>query len=432
MIFANRLSYISKIREMSSESTPATGSSGTGPGPWSGEFKFPETTDWMKMAAERLRKEPKLQPMFPGLKGISDLAQLLKKDELNELCKTLPKKEEPPTEYYEPDMTEEMKVYCYGVTNPPPGTRPVTPEETFKELLSLREQNRLPALVFDESEPVLCTQFGLLVDWLEKEDAREFSVWHEMNRQYADIVKEFNKELAEVEEQYIKSKKQAHLDKARSMRLALSKKIKLQPVNSGIAAPYMKAEIAKIQRACNPQDSEEFVPFPIPCKGAGPYYVFSDVSEFSRFKSMLVEPEDREDEKIQKLVQTLIDAERITRTDIEGYVDLVNRGAAFGIGIISKLYPFVIQYEMLRILKNRKLNVSFASESMAMGINYPIRSVVIRQMQMKDISVCNAMQMGGRAGRRGLDTEGNVLYWNVKNWNKIGSEHLPPMKFPKR
>lgn len=91
--------------------------------------------------------------------------------------------------------------------------------------------------------------------------------------------------------------------------------------------------------------------------------------------------------------------------------DLVNKG----IGIHhSGMIP--ILKEMVEILYEKKLvKVLFATETFALGVNMPTRTVVFHRVSKFDGKGKRALkpeeyiQMAGRSGRRGLDDYGNVI-----------------------
>merc|ERR1719183_989728 len=68
--------------------------------------------------------------------------------------------------------------------------------------------------------------------------------------------------------------------------------------------------------------------------------------------------------------------------------------------------------------QNRLVQVVFATETLAVGINMPARTVAFTQLDKPDsengghrwLRVDEFWQMAGRAGRRGLDTAGHVIY----------------------
>ena len=90
---------------------------------------------------------------------------------------------------------------------------------------------------------------------------------------------------------------------------------------------------------------------------------------------------------------------------------LVNKG----IGIHhSGIIP--ILKEMVEILyENKLIKVLFATETFAMGVNMPTRTVIFHKptkhdgRQKRFLNPAEYIQMAGRAGRRGLDDFGNVI-----------------------
>jgi Lhr-like helicase len=173
---------------------------------------------------------------------------------------------------------------------------------------------------------------------------------------------------------------------------------------------------------------------PVPCQQMGPYFTIGTYSlDFETFKHMR-NPNSAEHNqaamKLHRFMKGLCAAERITEADVDGLLQLIDKGLRFGVGIILPTMPFIIQYELLRLLNNRKVSLIFSSRSMSMGINVPLRTVVIRSTELKSWNVCELMQMSGRGGRRRLDNQGNVIFWNVLNCLNVDVAHLPLIKIP--
>ena len=95
--------------------------------------------------------------------------------------------------------------------------------------------------------------------------------------------------------------------------------------------------------------------------------------------------------------------------------DLVQRGIAFH---HSGLVPML--KEIVELLFGKGLiKVLFATETFAVGINMPTKTAVFvglkkydeRLNSMRVLTTAEYLQMAGRAGRRGLDTMGTVIYF---------------------
>ncbi len=98
--------------------------------------------------------------------------------------------------------------------------------------------------------------------------------------------------------------------------------------------------------------------------------------------------------------------------------DLLKRGMGVHHG---GLLPII--KEMVEILFSKGLvKVLFATETFAMGVNMPARTVVFANLskhdgrQFRDLLPGEYIQMSGRAGRRGLDSVGTVI---IACWNEV-------------
>jgi hypothetical protein len=189
-----------------------------------------------------------------------------------------------------------------------------------------------------------------------------------------------------------------------------------------------------LQTSWNGLNAEGLSTIPIPCERMGPYFTIGTYSlEFETFKYMRNPSSAGESPaamKLHRFMKGLCEAERISEADVDPLLQLIDRGLQFGVGIILPTMPFVVQYELLRLLNNKKVSLIFSSRSMSMGVNVPLRSVVIRSTEIKAWNVCELMQMSGRCGRRRLDTQGHVVFWNVLNSHEVDVLHLPLIAIP--
>ena len=66
-----------------------------------------------------------------------------------------------------------------------------------------------------------------------------------------------------------------------------------------------------------------------------------------------------------------------------------------------------------------------------MGIDLPIRSVVLSGYKNPEYTTSDYLQMSGRAGRRGLDNQGNIIFHNVLNYKELMQGNLPKIELIK-
>ena len=120
-----------------------------------------------------------------------------------------------------------------------------------------------------------------------------------------------------------------------------------------------------------------------------------------------------------------------SNTTIEGYVEelkqyfpIVNDSYHYiikllwrGVGVYCMGLPDPYLRLIQTLANQKQLAVVFSDQSLVFGISMPFRSVVISKYK-DDLDSMLYHQMAGRAGRRGLDKEGNIIFAGY-SWDKI-------------
>lgn len=87
------------------------------------------------------------------------------------------------------------------------------------------------------------------------------------------------------------------------------------------------------------------------------------------------------------------------------------RGLRRGIGLyINEVSSPAYRRAVQKLASLGKLGVVISDDSLAFGVNMPFRSCVFCGEMSGSLTPLMAQQMSGRAGRRGLDTQGNLVY----------------------
>lgn len=95
------------------------------------------------------------------------------------------------------------------------------------------------------------------------------------------------------------------------------------------------------------------------------------------------------------------------------------RGLRRGIGIyISDINMSVYRRVVQRLAQQGKLAIVFSDDSLAYGVNMPFRTCAFCGNMGGLLTPLMAQQMSGRTGRRGLDTQGNIVYLGM-GWDEI-------------
>lgn len=132
----------------------------------------------------------------------------------------------------------------------------------------------------------------------------------------------------------------------------------------------------------------------------------------------LTTPEDRAE--IRAIVDErtrLLDDADLAVLGYWDWLDGLERGVAAHHAGLLPVFKEVVE----ELFRARLLKVVFATETLALGINMPARTVVLEQLEKFNgearvrITPGEYTQLTGRAGRRGIDTEGHaVVIWNGK------------------
>jgi len=95
------------------------------------------------------------------------------------------------------------------------------------------------------------------------------------------------------------------------------------------------------------------------------------------------------------------------------------RGLRRGIAIYTNEVGFSCYRRQVQMLAQKgRLAVVFSDEALAYGVNMPFRSCIFCGDMGDSLTSLIAQQMQGRAGRRGMDVQGNVIYLGME-WSYI-------------
>ncbi len=139
---------------------------------------------------------------------------------------------------------------------------------------------------------------------------------------------------------------------------------------------------------------------------------------------------EKEKEDIEHLFKEL--CRRFDLTDDEGALELkplIERGIAYHHAGMLPTLKEVVE----RLFTSRLLKVIFTTETFALGINMPARTVVFDELRkfygfsFNTLRTRDFYQMAGRAGRRGIDKEGFVV--TRVNPHEISPEELHKIIF---
>ncbi len=100
-----------------------------------------------------------------------------------------------------------------------------------------------------------------------------------------------------------------------------------------------------------------------------------------------------------------------------------------GIGIYIQSNPEEYNWIIQRLMSQKKLGIIISDRTLCLGINLPILSVCFTGYKNPDFTKEDYLQMSGRAGRRGHDSQGNIIFHGIDNYKKLMKGQLPKLVF---
>jgi len=85
---------------------------------------------------------------------------------------------------------------------------------------------------------------------------------------------------------------------------------------------------------------------------------------------------------------------------------LLKRGVGLYIASMPDEYNWILQ----RLMSEKKLGIVISDRTLCLGIDLPIRSVALSGYNNPNYTTSDYLQMSGRAGRRGHDNQGNIIF----------------------
>jgi len=363
----------------------------------------------------------------------------------------------------------------------------------FQLLTQMRDRDMTPTIVFEKTDDLAWNTYSEFVSYMEQMEERDYKCYHQMITKFNSIISDFNtkfdEKMSEIPEddnvdasrirQGVKgnAKRDAVLRTIKSLRVGAieqmitdgrtmltrnivefnvtkpdclcvlskisSKKQKLLIrlmgdsytdfiTNKDFIISNVHLDMIEVIINIEEMNAEQVESLCLFQYEKGSFFKFSKNSHCTTLLKAIRDPGSNEEIwKHRKRMIILAEAQNIPAKEIDNIADVILRGLEFGIAIISNSLPFVIQNIILESLKRKDMGIVFASENMSMGINFPLRSVVIKGHKNNcSINPGKLIQMAGRCGRRGMDTQAHVIYYGIDNDFEAHHNFIAPVSYP--
>lgn len=236
----------------------------------------------------------------------------------------------------------------------------------------LKEKDLLPAIMFQNDVSDCYDTHRIIVEGLEKEQDIEFPTYYQDKKREAKEYEKIQSKIQKMQESSSKVKGSSKQDrdsahKARDQNLEAQKeqisnmREQQYSINLNVHAPHDKY-------ACAPNQ------------------ITDDGMREIRFKKNL---------------------------KAKGYETIEMRGIQRGAIPFTSNESSMDQHINRQLILDKHVGFVIADKSLAYGVNFPFRTVI--NEYDGNTSSQTILQQIGRAGRRGFDTQGNVIFYKIKN-----------------
>tara|TARA_B100000902_G_C27302937_1_gene913853 strand:- start:1729 stop:2889 length:1161 start_codon:yes stop_codon:yes gene_type:complete len=98
-----------------------------------------------------------------------------------------------------------------------------------------------------------------------------------------------------------------------------------------------------------------------------------------------------------------------------------------GIGIYVENQPEEYKWILQKLLSRKEIGIVISDKTLCMGIDLPVRTSCFLGIN-NEFSKEEYLQMSGRAGRRGLDNQGNIIFYGNIDYISLMKSELPDIK----
>ena len=99
-----------------------------------------------------------------------------------------------------------------------------------------------------------------------------------------------------------------------------------------------------------------------------------------------------------------------------------------GIGLYIENMPDEYNWILQKLLSSKEIGIVISDKTLCLGIDLPVRSSCFLGINEVTFTQEEYLQMSGRAGRRGMDTRGNIIFYGNIDYLSLMRGELPEIK----
>ena len=90
-----------------------------------------------------------------------------------------------------------------------------------------------------------------------------------------------------------------------------------------------------------------------------------------------------------------------------------------GIGVYLESMPDEYNWQLQKLLSKKEIGIVISDKTLCLGIDLPVKTSCFLETNGNTFTQDEYLQMSGRAGRRGKDTQGNIIFFGDVDYLKL-------------
>lgn len=289
-----------------------------------------------------------------------------------------------------------------------------------------KEDKMLPMIMFHKDESVCLELFKSIGELLEKKESQEYPFHYDILESKNDLYKEFEEKKSSFESScsIMKGSTDSRLEKETKVKQFISKEKQKYIQSMGtyyqqkikdIDRSEVSDKIKEKQTSNLVREYNEFIDNPDFCSQD----IFKKHSDFI----FTLDNEPMSGDTIREIRREIYKTAGIKIP----YEHIIFQMLKRGIGIYSETMPEEYNWIIQKLLTIRKIGIVISGKILCLGIDLPIRTSVFLGIQNAYFTKDEYLQMSGRAGRRGKDNQGNVIFYGDIDYVSLMQSKLPDL-----
>ena len=288
-----------------------------------------------------------------------------------------------------------------------------TGDSTNKDLISFiretKERQMFPMIMFHTNEMECLNIFNTIYEYLNTKESEEYPYHYDILEKKEEIYKDMlnqrvayrdNLKVTSTNAQYEIREKMENFDK-KQKREYITKIIsyyesKLYDIQKNTE---VKGEIKGIQEKNLMKEMNNFI--------VNPYFGSHDV--FAKHTDFIftTSKEPMSGDTIKSVRKEIKNTLGIKIPYESPLFQMLKRG----IGVYLESMPDEYNWQLQKLLSKKEIGIVISDKTLCLGIDLPVKTSCFLETNGNKFTQDEYLQMSGRAGRRGKDTQGNIIFF---------------------